>query len=69
MFDNKDLYPTPDFLIAKMLSKVDFRNKQVKNILEPSAGLGHIIDYINKEYKQIKGSELAIIINNVLLLK
>ena len=34
MLENKDLYPTPEHLVAKMLSKVDFRNKQVKNILE-----------------------------------
>ena len=49
MFDNKDLYPTPEWLVKKMLSKVDFRNKQVKNILEPSAGLGNIIDVINSD--------------------
>lgn len=33
---NPDLYPTPDHLIAKMLSKVDFRNQKIKNILEPT---------------------------------
>ena len=55
MFDNKDLYPTPDHLIRKMISKVKWNT--IKNILEPSAGLGHIVDYINKDmnkYSKIK---------------
>ena len=47
--DNKDLYPTPEWLVKKMLSKVDFRNQKIKNILEPSAGLGNIIDVINSD--------------------
>lgn len=45
--DNKDLYPTPKELANKMLSKVNWRD--VKNILEPSAGLGNIIDVINSD--------------------
>lgn len=74
MLENKDLYPTPDFLVAKMLSKVDFRNKQVKNILEPSAGLGHIIDYINKDLNRYKSYNISAIeidnkCRNQLLLK
>ena len=44
-----------------MLSKVDFRNKQVKNILEPSAGLGHIIDYINKDLNRYKSYNISAI--------
>lgn len=44
--DNADLYPTPDHLIRKMVSKVKWNS--VKNILEPSAGLGHIVEYINQ---------------------
>ena len=47
--DNPDLYPTPEWLVKKMLSKVDFRNQKIKNILEPSAGLGNIIDVINSD--------------------
>ena len=47
--DNLDLYPTPEWLVKKMLSKVDFRNQKIKNILEPSAGLGNIIDVINSD--------------------
>jgi hypothetical protein len=42
--DNKDLYPTPKELANKMLSKVDW--KRVKTILEPSAGLGNLIEAI-----------------------
>lgn len=47
--NNPDLYPTPEWLIKKMLNKVDFRNQKIKNILEPSAGLGNIIDVINSD--------------------
>ena len=47
--DNATLYPTPEWLVKKMLSKVDFRNQKIKNILEPSAGLGNIIDVINSD--------------------
>ena len=72
--NNKNLFPTPDFLVAKMLSKVDFRNKQVKNILEPSAGLGHIIDYINKDLNRYESYNISAIeidnkCRNQLLLK
>lgn len=44
MFDNKDLFPTPKELANKMLSKVNW--KKVKTILEPSAGLGNLIDAV-----------------------
>ena len=46
---NNNLFPTPEWLVKKMLSKVDFRNQKIKNILEPSAGLGNIIDVINSD--------------------
>jgi hypothetical protein len=57
--DNKDFYPTPDHLINKMVSGLDFN--YINSILEPSAGKGNIIDklkviekpaysYINKKY-------------------
>lgn len=74
MLNNKNLYPTPDHLIAKMLSKVDFRNQKIKNILEPSAGLGHIIDYINKDINRYKSYNISAIeidnnCRNQLLLK
>lgn len=41
---NKDFYPTPEHLISKMFSKVN--KKSIKNILEPSAGKGNIVDYL-----------------------
>ena len=47
--NNPDLFPTPKHLIRRMLAKVDFRNQKIKNILEPSAGLGNIIDVINSD--------------------
>ena len=37
----ENFYPTPDFLIDKMIEKVDF--SKVKYILEPSAGEDVII--------------------------
>jgi hypothetical protein len=40
--DNKDFYPTPDHLINKMISGLDFI--YINSILEPSAGKGNIID-------------------------
>lgn len=42
---NKDFYPTPVDVIERMLVGVDVRNKV---ILEPSAGKGDIVDYVNK---------------------
>lgn len=44
MFNNKNLYPTPDWLINKMLEKINLRS--YRNILEPSAGFGSIIERI-----------------------
>ena len=72
--NNKNLFPTPEHLVSKMLSKVDFRNRQVKNILEPSAGLGHIIDYINKDLNRYESYNISAIeidnkCRNQLLLK
>lgn len=45
--DNKDFYPTPNKLIRIMISKID-KFSECINILEPSAGSGDIIDYINE---------------------
>ena len=42
-----NFFPTPRNLIEKMLE--EYKNKPLpKNILEPSAGKGDIIDYVNK---------------------
>lgn len=57
--DNKDFYPTPDHLINKMVTGLDFN--YIQSILEPSAGKGNIVDklksiekpaysYSNKKY-------------------
>ena len=45
----KDYYPTPEHLINKMLSGVDF--KMIKSILEPSAGKGDIAEKIREKEK------------------
>lgn len=42
---NKDFYPTPNNVIEQMLIGVDI---QSKIILEPSAGKGNIVDYLQK---------------------
>lgn len=46
----KEYYPTPDDLIDKMISKVDF--KYVENFLEPSAGDGRVADKIQEKYSK-----------------
>ena len=55
--DNADLYPTPENLIRKMVNKVKWNS--VKNILEPSAGLGHIVDYINKDMNKYNCDKIS----------
>lgn len=42
---NKDFYPTPSYVIEQMLMGVDIQNKI---ILEPSAGKGNIVDYLQE---------------------
>lgn len=46
MKSNPNFYPTPNSLIQKMISRIDFDD--VTYILEPSAGAGHIVDALNK---------------------
>ena len=49
MFEyNKNFYPTPEHLIRKMCEKVNFN--PIQYILEPSAGKGDIVDYLQKKY-------------------
>lgn len=45
---NKDFYPAPESLIAKMISKI---KEKPQNILEPSAGKGDIVEGIRDSYK------------------
>lgn len=47
--DNKNYYPTPEHLINKMLSGLDF--DRIKSILEPSAGKGDIVEKIKQKEK------------------
>lgn len=42
---NPDFYPTPEAVIFEMLEGVNINEKI---ILEPSAGKGNIIDYLNQ---------------------
>lgn len=44
--DSKEFYPTPEHLITKMLSGIDFY--YINSILEPSAGDGRIIDRLKE---------------------
>lgn len=50
---NKDFYPTPEPLIELMVRKIKDNSRGYYsirgNLLEPSAGKGDIIDYINKD--------------------
>jgi hypothetical protein len=49
MFNNNpDFYPTPNTLIRKMLSFIDF--KTIKTVLEPSAGKGDLVEAITKQF-------------------
>lgn len=53
---NRDFYPTPDSVIERMLFPVDIRGKV---ILEPSAGKGNIVDYLQKNgAKEVIACEL-----------
>ena len=53
-FDNvKNFYPTPESLLNKITQGIDWRC--VSTILEPSAGKGNIVDFINKTYKGLAG--------------
>lgn len=49
MFENRDFYPTPAWLIDKMLGYVDLQ--YISSILEPSGGSGNILDRIQEKSK------------------
>lgn len=52
--DNKNFYPTPKELIKKLYNKLDKRRQiNIKNVLEPSAGKGDIIDFLNNGYRNM----------------
>jgi hypothetical protein len=46
MLNNKNLYPTSDRMIYRMLGKVQGKPR---NVLDPNAGFGHILEYIKKD--------------------
>ena len=51
--DNKNFYPTPTELIVKLYNKLDKRRQSnISNVLEPSAGKGDILDFLNDGYKR-----------------
>ncbi len=51
MFENnKDFYPTPEWVADKMLDGIDWL--MVGSILEPSAGKGDLIEWIKKAYEK-----------------
>ncbi len=50
---NDTFYPTPKSLINKMLLGIDF--KEIKTVLEPSAGKGNIIEEIKDRLKRSQG--------------
>lgn len=53
MFENeKNFYPTPRFLIEKMLEDIEWN--KVHTILEPSAGKGDIVSGILKEVEEMR---------------
>ena len=53
MLENKDFYPTPDKMIKKMVDGLNF--KMIRTVLEPSAGKGNIVEYLQKEAKKSFG--------------
>ena len=46
---NKTFYPTPVYLISRMVSKI--QNKNAMTYLDPSAGKGDIIEYLQNTYQ------------------
>ena len=53
--DNKDFYPTPDKLAGRLIAGVDW--KGVKDVLEPSAGKGDLVEAVQRMTEQYKYSE------------
>lgn len=61
--DNKDFYPTPKELIEKMFYLVGGENvwNKIDTLLEPSAGKGDIVDFIeNHSYYRYRSREIMI---------
>jgi len=46
--DSKNFYPTPAYLVEKMLNKIPYKElQQIHSVLEPSAGKGDIAKIVN----------------------
>ncbi len=58
MYNAEQFYPTPDTLIAEMLSGIDFDT--ITTILEPSAGKGNIVKFIRAKERRHYRDELDI---------
>lgn len=61
--NNPNFYPTPSKLAALMFSKINWRN--IKTVLEPSAGKGDILDCMMKYYYRRDYLEIDCIENDV----
>lgn len=51
--ENKNFYPTPEKLVNKMISLVDWN--KVETVLEPSAGKGDIAETVKKYGEKYQG--------------
>ncbi len=51
---NSEFYPTPDHVIERMIAGLDLNGK---NVLEPSAGAGHIVDVLKSYGANVKACE------------
>lgn len=60
---NKEFYPTPEWLINKMLEDIDL--KKIKCVLEPSAGKGDIINEIKRRSNSLKHNSTLIDIDAI----
>lgn len=68
--DNKNFYPTPIELIIKLYNKLDKRTQSnIKNVLEPSAGKGDILDFLNNGYRNMNFDAIEQDSNLVSILK
>lgn len=54
---NDSFFPTPQRLITKMVSKIQH---DPSKILEPSAGMGHIVEYLTDDYRH-KNNDISAI--------
>lgn len=51
---NKNFYPTPNYIIGKMLRQLGIKDIHNMNILEPSVGKGDIVKFLKENYRHAK---------------